>query len=252
MSAQYRLVYFVPDPFRGERVAIGALADGVGVIPRPGGLAGLGLLDAGARSLVHTSLAELASVGPTRELPITIGPQIVGGPAHTIPSGVTNVASWLTATVFGHSTAEPAVGGGRVRRVLLGSRFLQTRGIARLVRRRFQLPNHPLLGAVSQFVEGEKETLLLEPIAMARPRADEEIRAVAQLLAAYGNVLARDTSKHRVVYVLAGGAADRRANVIDELRDYAEVVDTTVPREADAFVERIRAVKRGDLGLVAE
>lgn len=252
MSAQYRLVYFVPDPFRGDRIAIGALADGVGVVPRPGGLTGLGLLDAGARSLVRASLAELATVGPARELPITVGPQIVGGATHTIPAGVTNIAGWLASSVFGRTQVEATVGGERVHRVLLGSRFLKTRGIERLVRRRYQLPNRPLLGAVSQFVAGEKETLLLEPIAMTRPRADDEVRAVAQLFAAFGGVLGDNSEKHRVVYMLAGGPADRRANVIAELRDYAEVVDTAVPREADAFVERIRAVNRGELGLVAE
>jgi hypothetical protein len=252
MSAQYRLVYFVPDPFRGERVAIAALADGVGVVPRPGGLAGLGLLDTGARSLVRASLAELATVGPARELPITIGPQIVGGPTHTVPAGVTNVASWLTTTIFGRSPAEPATGGERVHRVLLGSRFLKTRGIDRLVRRRYQLAERPLLGAVSQFVEGREQTLLLEPIAMARPRASDEVRAVAQLFAAYGSVLAGDPTKHRVIYVLAGGPADRRADVIAELRDYAEVVDTTVPHEADELVARVKAVRRVELGMVAE
>jgi hypothetical protein len=252
MSAQYRLVYFVPDPFRGERVAVAALADGVGVVPRPGGLAGLGLLDAGARSLVHASLAELATVGPARDLPITIGPQIVGGPMHTVPAGVTNVASWLATTIFGRSTTEVATGGERVRRVLLGSRFLRTRGVDRLVRRRYQLPGRPLLGVVSQFVEGRQQTLLLEPIAMARPRAEEEVRAVAQLFAAYGSVLADDPSKQRVIYVLAGGPEDRRASVITELRDYAEVVDTTVPQEADALVARVKAVARGEMGMVAE
>ena len=94
----YRIVYFVPDPFLGERIAIAALADGVGLVRRPRDLAELGL-DAAARSLVHASLAELERVAPEGELPIAVGPQVVGGPVRSVPSGVTDPAQWIASAM---------------------------------------------------------------------------------------------------------------------------------------------------------
>lgn len=241
MTARYRIVYFIPDPLAGERIAIGAIADGDdGVMLARRASSLRRWICPAAGHLVEASLGELTSIQSVDDLPLSLGPQIVAGPMWALPTNVANVQGWLEETLFPAQTRGTRAGTkATVRRAHEGIRFLATRHVDHFVQTSFSLPERPPLGAISQYVEGREETLLLEPISLARPNAEKELREVYTLLAAYASVLKDDTTKRRIVYVLAGGERKARERAIGQLKDVAEVVDTAQPAGANHLVEQI-------------
>jgi len=248
VTARYRIVYFIPDPLAAERLAIGAIADGHDgiVLARHHGNSLHRRVTPAAGHLVEASLGELTSIQSVDDLPLSLGPQIVAGPVWALPTNVGNVQGWLEDTLFPAQTrgTRAASKAKVVRRAHEGIRFLATRHVDRFVQTNFSLPERPPLGAISQYVEGRDETLLLEPISLARPNAEKELREVYTLLAAYASVLKDDTTKRRIVYVLAGGHSKTRDRAIGQLKDVAEVVDTAQPADADHLVAQIESYGR--------
>jgi hypothetical protein len=241
MTAQYRIVYLMTDPFRGDRVALGVLAEDVGFIERPGVLETLH--DPVMTSLARSVLVDLREAS-LPELPLTVGPYVMGAPIQRAPSGVTDMNAWVRAAYFPEGVSKRAMA-PRIQRVREGYRFFETRDVHRIVKGRFRLDTNPLLDPVSQYVTRDTETLLLEPISMSRPNAHVEVKHVAQVFAAYGAVLGTETTAHtRIAYFLAGGEARKRAETMEQLSQYAVVVDTAVPRQADELIERMRSAGR--------
>ena len=103
MTARYRVIYFVPSPLVGERLAIGAVADGDDrvVVARAGALPHR-RVEGAAAHLVRASLAELNAVANIDVLPTSLGPQIVAGPIYELPTNVVDVRRWLEA-LLGHA-----------------------------------------------------------------------------------------------------------------------------------------------------
>lgn len=103
MSGRFQIVYYVPDPFTEGRVPVAAIvSDHHGVriataaaLPGPacvGGHAGWTVLQA--------ILDELGAVKRFGELPSSIGPQAVLGPARVVPVGVEDLAVWVREHVL--------------------------------------------------------------------------------------------------------------------------------------------------------
>jgi len=247
MTAQYRIVYLMTDPFRGDRIALGVLAEGAGFIERPGVLDALN--EPKLISLARSVLVDLRGAS-LPELPAAVGPHVVGAPIQQAPHGVTDIQAWVKAAYF---PVEPhrRVMAPRVQRVREGYRFFKTRDVHRVVQSRFKLATNPLLDPVSQFVKSQKETLLLEPISMSRPNAHGEVKHVAQVFAAYGAVLTETNPHTRIAYFLAGGDAQKRADTMEQLSQYALVIDTMFPAQADALIERVRDVGREEMAALS-
>lgn len=102
MTAQYRIVYLLTDPFRGDRVALGLLAEDVGFVERPGILKTLH--DPVMTNLARSVLVDLREASLT-ELPLTVGPYVMGGPIQRAPSGVTDMKAWILAAYFPEAIA---------------------------------------------------------------------------------------------------------------------------------------------------
>jgi len=90
-----RPIYFVIDPFSGNRVAVGAIYGSerapklVQITPEAG-------LSGSQRLLVQLALEEIGRSPDFDELAVAAGPQIVFGEKIKLPAGVENPEWWLT------------------------------------------------------------------------------------------------------------------------------------------------------------
>lgn len=103
----FRIIHLLTDPFLGDRIALGVVADGVGFLERPNVVAQL--VDEAQRS--HARAVLLALRGATvDQLPDVVGPQVMAAPVERVPVGVVDVEAWLRAVLFGDakSTASAA------------------------------------------------------------------------------------------------------------------------------------------------
>jgi hypothetical protein len=255
---EYRLIHFVPDPFLGGRVPVAAVvqgADGLRVMEAPR-LPGVMCL--GRKSAVVTIrhvLEDLTRVESFDRLPGSVGPQVVLGDAHSIPPGTDDPVAWLTRLLAGtrddglanpHRTREPHL-------VTRGTQFLRARSVASFVRRKFKPPagfvrgHSRALSPISQYVKGQEELLLMEPLVPTRRGWHEDMRKVSERVASYKFAMengGRLPEKPQFfVYVLVGGPDDRRREISDSLTGVAdEIVDVKDETAAQRFVAQIRRV----------
>jgi hypothetical protein len=256
-SARYRLIHFVPDPFLGGRVPVGAMvqAGGLVTVLPVKHVPGAACLGSPARAAAASMLVdELASVSAFDSLPVSLGPQAVLDLPREVPAGV-DPRMWVEKALL-----EPlAVESSGVRqtpphRATFGFRFLENYGLKPWVQKSFKpgrsvpglWPNARVLGTVSHYVVGAHEVMLMEPLLPSRPGVNDELKHVAQLFGAYRTAIAKEPrglDAKFVAYVLAGGSDALRSSLSATLRDFADdVVDTTNVDKRVAFVTRVREV----------
>lgn len=102
LTAQYRIVYLMTDSFRGDRVALGILVEDIGFIERPGVIETLH--DPVMVRLARSVLVDLREA-TLPELPLTVGPHVMGGPIQRAPSGVADMNVWIRAAYFPEAIA---------------------------------------------------------------------------------------------------------------------------------------------------
>jgi hypothetical protein len=99
MNSTYRVVHFIPDPFSGARVPVGALVKRPGSVGiavaklsgDPGELVGT----AREAAIVDHVLSTLFTVQDLSALPPSAGPQAVLGPLLSIPASVPDPVRWV-------------------------------------------------------------------------------------------------------------------------------------------------------------
>jgi hypothetical protein len=259
LTASYRLVHFTPDPFTGARLALGAVVverDGRVRVAKVNRLPLACLGDRGLQIAVMRLHARLDGIGSLEALPSVFGPYATLGEPVGVPDGVPDPLGWVDALLNPERpqqrrNAEPR----GAHRANVGYRFFETWKVSCFVHKTFRprvdgqgwLAKHAVgLPELSHWVAGPTELLLMEPVVPARPRFEADLKEIAQRVGAYRYAVeqAGEERKGRLlVYLTAGGPAERRAAAREALTPFAhEVVDTDDERARDGFVAAIRRV----------
>jgi hypothetical protein len=91
---QFAIVYYTPDPFVGERVAIGAFVHDEETFFLPGKPPCVACLGQSGVNLVNLVMRDLSQI-KLFELPSSTGPQVSMGYTRQIPESVASAADWV-------------------------------------------------------------------------------------------------------------------------------------------------------------
>jgi hypothetical protein len=259
MSAHYRLIQFMLDPFSGARVPIAALvrgADGRVSVARAPHVPGPHCVGGRATwSAMHMALEDLERASDFDVLPPSVGPHVVLEPGKRVPDSVLDPARWVELSILPQRLVRAEDQAERPPRAMnrdkQGDKFFRAFGVQQYVRKHFDgsaLDLHPLSTPhISHWVPGKSELLLMEPIVF-RENLSAELRGISTTFFAWKGILADRPNlrfPHFIAYVLPGP----RPGVVTEAREVledskAEVIDISVPKERARFVETIRTVGR--------
>lgn len=257
MTAQYRIVHFVPEPFLGTRIPVAAL------VRRERTLCVViaeGRMDADCLgSVAHAAALRmlLRTLGDAsfEDLPATAGPHALLDEARAVPDDVDPV-DWVRSFVLPrHQRLDRK--GKRPRWSQYGLEFFRRHQVESYVRKRYSPQLHPdvipalrgtRLPPVSHWVKGRDALLLMEPIVPADTRLEHELLNIATAFSAYRFQL-REAPASLVAYVLPGAPPQLRERVRKELETSANlVVDLDSDASRDDFLRRIRAVGETSTG----
>ena len=270
MTAKYRVVHFVPDPYNGTRIPVAAIVAGAQGVS----LASASLLPGAAclgRPALHATmrmvLESLYSINNLNALPVAVGPHAVLDVERDIPGEVTDPVAWVEAYVLPTTQHDRPVRQVRnAKRATEGFRFFEMWKVSKFVHPQFQpellqiggtpAPMARKLGPVSHWVGGpETGLMLMEPLIPSRHSYQEDVATVFRRFAGYraflnrGDVLpgTREGTK-LCVYVLPGGDVASRGVALSAFEEVqAAIVDTNDDSAQRAFVEEVAS-----LGIAAE
>lgn len=255
----YRIVHFVPDPFSGLRLPVAAIVEssaGVEVVrsPRKWPLACLG--SRRERALLQTILQKLHAPFSIDSLPETLGPSAVLDQKMTMPDYATEPSEWVLRHVLSQRQAKKTRPPSSEGRLLQGRAFLKRERVADLVQDKFQpatawdgwLHRAEALPAVSLWVEGRSEALLLEPIILQRAKYLQETNTVAVNFGAYQQAIARVAKDNRQAKLIAYIVSDEEHQelfdaVKERLDPFAdEVINTSKTDQRHELVNLIETI----------
>jgi hypothetical protein len=267
MTARYRIVHFVPDPFLGGRVPIAALLEDHGrvTVVRVPHLPGPQCL--GSRARAHTVqllLADLETVASLDTRPVVAGPQALFDLPVPVPAGIGDPAAWLAALLAATTPAPNTPPQHRAPpRTTVGYRFFEQFKVAKFVERGFELrgndarfrPAEAPLRPISHFVDGARKILLLEPIVVDHANVGDEVREVATSFGAYKHLLSEERQSDQaqfIAYVLHARTGKEFDGVVKKLERLAdEVVNVNAVPSRERFLALIETVgKSGQRSLV--
>ena len=109
------------------------------------------------------------------------------------------------------------------------------------------LSNASALGAVTHYVPGKREVLLMEPLIPTRPQWQDDVREVARTFGAYKTAVKSGgklpLAPRFVVYVLEGGKGKQLDAIDADLSSFAdEIVNVTAKQVRRDFLDRVREV----------
>jgi hypothetical protein len=256
MTARFRIVHFVPDPFSGMRVPVAALVlvpGGVRVVRAPH-TAGPGCVGGLAtwhnmQGLVHG----LEAVKEFDRLPMSLGPHVLLDAQREIPSLVEDPEAWVAKVILPQRPIDPDDAResppSSPRRESVGHTFFRTWNVDRYVTRHFKGETlgleYEYAGTISHAVMGSKEVMLMEPVLGQRPDLSKQLEEISKTFLAWEKLLERKGAKHMprlVAYMFS-----TPHTTVREARQFlniaqAEVVDVQIPNERDRFVSDIRRI----------
>lgn len=254
MTERYRMVYLSPDPFRGDRIAVGAILQGhkaTRFVRTPhvpdraclGGAAFDRLLRA-----VLDDLSQAEAAIDFEQLPLEVGPLFSLGSPCLVPDRVHDAELWIRDTMFARVMREPR--SSVLPRWRAGRSFLRHMGVASLVHWKYspsgdvgtRWHHHRSLEPVSLYVEGRR-LLLLEPLMPSRPRFEKTVARVSTLFGAYSTACREDgVDADLAAFFLPGGQAEAKEEAMEQLRDWkgVEVFDGALEPQRRKLVARIR------------
>ena len=270
MSARFRLVQYMPDPFAGTKVTVGALVESNGRVELVRAPALPGPSCVGGRSAWVTMQLVLDSFATCAEFDVRSGEvsSLAGvTEAHRIPEDVTNPVAWVESFVLpqrGTSEQDTKETAHRQKRETMGFRFFQQWHVAQFVHRKFSAENIPLRSRrdglpqvkhpITHFVSGASELLLMEPIVGTRAKLTDDLKGLSESFLAYRSLLEMANTPRKptfIVYVLTGGYKGALAEAHDVLKGAAhQVINVDDPAQRMPFLQRIMTVGRtgGDQG----
>jgi hypothetical protein len=256
MTARFRIVHFLPDPFSGMRVPVAALvqrADGVRVVRAPhtvgpgcvGGLAAWNNM----QGLVHG----LDAIEEFDRLPMSMGPHVVLDVQREVPALVEDPESWVAKFILPQRPLDsddaretpPA----SPRRESVGYAFFRTWHVEPYVSRHFKGETLGIqdeyAGTISHAVLGSDEFLLMEPVLGRRPDMHKQLEEVSKTFLAWEKLLERMQTQRKPRFVAYLFSSPR--TTVREAKQFldiagAEVIDVEIPDERDRFIGDIRRV----------
>ncbi len=256
MTARFRLVHFVPDPFSGMRVPVAALVQqgsSVRVVRAPH-TAGPGCV--GGLATWHNMqglLRGLESVEQFDQLPFNLGPHAVLGGQLDVPEQVNDPLSWVTKFILpqrplaADDMRESALPSPR--RDSVGQLFFQTWRVEQFVERRFKGEKLGLedeyAGSITHAVLGSGELMLMEPVLGLRSDVWSQLEDISKSFLAWEKLLERKRARRKPRFVAFMFSSPRAT--VREAKSFlgvaeAEVIDVEVPTERDRFVSDIRRI----------
>lgn len=252
MIGGYRIVHFVPDPFSGARIPIGALVSVGGNVEvvRSGDIART--QSPASSALIDFIASKLASSKDLSTLPPSAGPQAVLGPAGEIPATVADPVGWVRSFVLPQGAAAPSRKPSKVVLAKAGMRLFQQFSVSRYVREKFApaqawsgiagFPANDLQKVTHWAGSSDARVLLMEPMIPGLPNVEQVQSRIFGRFSAYTNVLkAFDLQAELFVYVLQGGREDERSAIRRGLGLLPNVatVDTENENDRVAFFQAI-------------
>jgi hypothetical protein len=192
MTARYRLLQYVTDPFAGTRVPFAAIVRQGGIlrttraqhIPGPDCVGG-----AGAGALLRAVSELLDQVTSFDDLPGTFGPHFTLSEPWSVPAEVVDAVDWIRSNVLPRKIAEATAERRGEIRSTQGYAYLERAGVARYVKKRFaasRLFGASHLAPISHYVGDPARTLLLmEPLVTTHSHFDADLTKVETNLGAY-------------------------------------------------------------------
>jgi hypothetical protein len=251
VTARYRLVHFVADPFTGARVPIAAIVDAGGrleVTKAPDAATGLGLgRRASTRATIEFVLDSISSVTTFDELPPTTGPQVTLGPAREAPVAPKDAVKWVRTALLREPLKPEPRELGRPGRKDAGYRFLEQWKVAKWVGREFRAEDYfqqfsLVLPQISQYVRGDSKLLLMEPIVAKRESSlFRVLRHIGTTFMAWQHGFEQARKKPEVDYIAYVVAVEEH-EMVDEARRVLDKSGTTV-LDVNATTERTKLLE---------
>lgn len=201
-TATFRIIHFLPNPFLGGGIPIGAMVD-IGAtrklvvspnLPRQECIGS-------AYWMLQTVLGALANVPRNADVRATIGPHVDCGPARTVVDADPEawVANLLDQSALRPKTTAEKPGVGNPHRATRGMQFLDTLQVKEYVKSKFMpekcLADHVgFLPPVSHWAGDSTGhgVLLLEPIVLGYGKGDGGAEAIEKQFEAYRYVAAHE------------------------------------------------------------
>ncbi|MBZ4335488.1 MULTISPECIES: hypothetical protein [unclassified Corallococcus] len=273
MTARFRLVQYMPDPFAGTKVTVGALVESGGRVELVRAPALPGPACIGSRSAWVTMQLVLDALSGCSELDVRSGEvsSLAGlSEPRRIPDGVDNPVAWVESFVLpqkGLREQDTKDAAYRQRRESMGYRFFEQWHVSQFVRRKFHAENLPVQSPkqglpqvkhpIAHYVPGASELLLMEPIVGTRAKLTDDLKGLSESFLAFRSLFEMANTLRKptfIVYVLTGGYEGALAEAQDVLKGAAhEIINVDDPSQRMPFLQRIMAVGRtgGDQGALA-
>ena len=251
MRSRFRIVHFLPDPFSGLRIPIGALVEhgrSVRAAVAPS------LPDArcvggqAAWSLMRMLAEELTTANDFGELPRSFGPQAVLADEQDLPAGVADPVRWIEEHILPQPAAISHAGKSPARRDH-AHKFFRTYGVERYVTDRFdgRLINATpgAMKPIDHFVQGRVDLLLMESLLTKRKSFASDVTDLSGKFLGCRQLFERRPSPFvpDLVAFAFGGDDDALEYARGVLRESgARLVDVETPSERDRLVRQIREV----------
>ena len=256
MTARFRIVHFVPDPFSGMRVPVAALVQGpqgIRVVRAPHTL---GPSCVGGLATWHNMQGLVQGLDAVKEfdrLPMSMGPHVTLDVQRDVPAQVEDPESWVAKFVLPQRPAAP----GDTREVIpkgprredVGYGFFQSWKVERYVHRYFKGETLGLqdeyAGTISHAVIGTGEIMLMEPVLGQRQDVHRQVERISKTFLAWGRLLERMHAKGKPRFVAYVFSPPKTA--LPEVKQFlsaaeAEVIDVEIPNERDRFISDIRRI----------
>lgn len=272
MTARFRLVQYMPDPFAGTKVTVGALVESNGRVELVRAPLLPGPHCVGGRSAWVTMQLALDALSTCSALDVRSGEvSALAGltEPRRVPENVENPVAWVESFVLpqrGAGDQDNKETANRQRREALGFRFFSQWHVDQFVRRKFSaeaisarlvtggkgLPQvkHP----ISHYVAGASELLLMEPIIGTRAKLTDDLKGLSESFLAYRSLFEMASMARQptfIVYVLTGGYEGAVTEAHEVLKGAAhQIINVDDPAQRMPFLQRITAVGRtgGDQG----
>ncbi len=259
MSAQYRLIQYMPDPFTRTKVTVGALVRWNGQVRVATADALPGPQCLGGRSAWVNVRMILDAIGASEnfELPSgDVSALALIGEVESVPRSVDDPVHWVRKAVLPQSESlqgtEP-VTPRRPRRDTLGERFLEQWHVAKFVESRFDAQKElgetaPVAHKITHWVPGSHQVLLMEPIVGNRPSLEQDLKLISESFLAHQRLFQKVGSKRSptcIAYVIPNGYGGAVGDVSARLQQSADlVVNVDDPPQRRDFVNRIMTVAK--------
>lgn len=267
MSARFRLVQYMPDPFAGTKVTVGALVEAGGRIELVRARALPGPKCIGGRAAWFTMQLVLDSLTTNSSFELRSGEvSSLAGLSEpiTVPADVENPVAWVESYMLPQPSENEQDNkeiAHRQHRDRIGFRFFEQWHVDTYVKRKFRPESLPARSLkqlpqvkhdISHFVTGSSELLLMEPVVGTRAKLTDDLKGISESFLAYRSLFEMSDAPRKptfIVYILSGGYKGAVTAAHDVLKGAAhQIINVDDPAQRGPFLERITKIGRSGGG----